>query len=94
MKLVGAKPGFIRKPIVVSNMVNGVLASVVAMLLLSATPYFLTTFEADWGNLVTLVDIAIVFASLLVIGAVICAIAATLAANRFIALDYDDLFTK
>jgi cell division transport system permease protein len=94
MKLVGAKPGFIRKPIVVSNMVNGVLASVVAMLLLSATPYFLTTFEADWGNLVTLVDIAIVFASLMVIGAVICAIAAMLAANRFIALDYDDLFTK
>ena len=39
-------------------------------------------------------DVAIVYAMLLAVGGVICALAAAFAANRFIALDYDELFTK
>ena len=94
MKLVGAKPSFIRKPIVVSNAVNGMIASVIAMALLSAVLYYLIEFEAGWGSLISLTDVAIVYAMLLAVGGVICALAAAFAANRFIALDYDELFTK
>ena len=94
MKLVGAKPSFIRRPIVVSNAVNGIIASIIAMVLLSGVFYYLIEFEAGWGSLISLVDVAVVYGMLLAVGAVICALAAMFAANRFIALDYDDLFTN
>ena len=94
MKLVGAKPSFIRRPIVVSNAVNGIIASIIAMVLLSGVLYYLIEFEAGWGSLISLVDVAVVYGMLLAVGAVICALAAMFAANRFIALDYDELFTN
>lgn len=94
MKLVGAKPSFIRRPIVVSNTVNGIIASIIAMVILSGVLYYLIEFEAGWGSLISLVDVAVVYGMLLAVGAVICALAAMFAANRFIALDYDDLFTN
>ena len=94
MKLVGAKPSFIRRPIVVSNAVNDIIASIIAMVILSGVLYYLIEFEAGWGSLISLVDVAVVYGMLLAVGAVICALAAMFAANRFIALDYDDLFTN
>ena len=94
MKLVGAKPSFIRRPIVVSNAVNGIIASIIAMVLLSGVLYYLIEFEAGWGSVIRLVDVAVVYGMLLAVGAVICALAAMFAANRFIALDYDELFTN
>ena len=94
IKLVGAKPSFIRRPIVVSNAVNGIIASIIAMVILSGVLYYLIEFEAGWGSLISLVDVAVVYGMLLAVGAVICALAAMFAANRFIALDYDDLFTN
>ena len=42
MKLVGATPGFIRRPIVVSCMINGIIAAFVAVGLLSALLYYLS----------------------------------------------------
>ena len=39
MKLVGATPAFIRRPFIVSNVINGIVASVIAMLLLSGCIY-------------------------------------------------------
>lgn len=94
MKLVGAKPSFIRRPIVLSNMVGGVIAAVIASTLLGAALYYLMEFEAGWAELITIFDVAVIFAALLLTGIVICSIAAAIAANRFIGLNYDELFTK
>lgn len=94
MKLVGAKPSFIRRPIVLSNMVGGVIAAVIASTLLGAALYYLVEFEAGWAELITIFDVAVIFAALLLTGIVICSIAAAIAANRFIGLNYDELFTK
>ena len=94
MKLVGANPGFIRRPFVTSSMTTGLIASVIATVLLGAVLYYLVQFEAGWAELITVVDIVIVFVSLTVVGALICGLAAAMAANRFIALNYDDLFTN
>ena len=94
MKLVGAKPSFIRRPIVLSNMVGGVIAAVIASTLLGAALYYLMEFEAGWAELITITDVVVIFAALLLTGIVICSIAAAIAANRFIGLNYDELFTK
>ncbi|MGN0213566.1 MAG: cell division protein FtsX [Muribaculaceae bacterium] len=94
MKLVGAKPSFIRRPIVLSNMVCGIVAAFIASALLAAALYYLVEFESGWSELVCMFDVAVVLCSLFIAGALLCSIAAAFAANRFIGLDYDDLFTK
>lgn len=94
MKLVGATPGFIRRPIVIANALNGIVASLIAMAVLSAAIYYVVEFEAGWSTLIQWMDVAIIYGALLVFGTVICAIAAAISATRFIGLDYDDLFMK
>lgn len=93
MKLVGAKPGFIRKPLVVSSMLNGLIASVVAMGLLTFG-YF--SFQRVVGISLpfTPVDVCFVFAGLLVAGVLICGFAAFAAAGKYIRLNYDELFKR
>ncbi len=95
MKLVGATPAFIRKPIVVSNMLNGVLAACVAIVLLAGMVYYLSIDGVVGAVAVGLVPVdamLAVGAGLVVAGAGLCAAAAYFAANKYIKLDYDKLF--
>lgn len=94
MKLVGATPGFIRRPFVLTNVLNGVIASLVAVLVLGGVIYYIYDTNPDYLALVDMTHVWIVLGSLVAIGILMCAIAATLATNRFIRLNYDDLFTK
>lgn len=94
MKLVGATPGFIRRPFVLTNILNGVISSLVAITLLSGLLYYVVEVNRDYASLVDVTQIGIVYGGILVVGVLMCAIAATLATNRFIRLSYDDLFTK
>ena len=94
MKLVGAKPGFIRRPFVVSNMLNGLIASVVAMALLVAVYFSLARIDYSLTGGFEPVAVAAVFAGLAVIGVLICGIAAFFASNKYIRANYDDLFKK
>ncbi len=95
MKLVGAKPGFIRKPFVVQNMLNGLIAAVVACLVFVG---FYFAAQGMVGSLVgtmfTEAEVAIVFAGLAVVGIAISGIAAFFAATKYIHLNYDDLFKR
>lgn len=93
MQLVGATGNFIRRPFILSNMLSGVLAGVIAGAFLAgaiaAAPYLGISNMTDyvpWGVC------AIVAASLLAVGALICGLAAFLATTRYLRKDYDDLF--
>ena len=94
MKLVGATPGFIRRPFVLQSMVNGLIAACIAMLLLTATLYYVMQFEAGWREFFTLQEVDIVFGLMVVVGVLICSVAAIFAANRYIRIKYDELYTK
>ena len=94
MKLVGATPGFIRRPFVLTNVLNGVIASMVAISVLASGVYYVLNTNPDYASLVDMIHVWIVFGALVVLGILMCAIAATLATNRFIGLNYDELFTK
>lgn len=94
MKLVGATPGFIRRPFVLTNILNGFIASCVAVVILASGVYYLFNSNPDYASLVEISHVGIVFGALILLGVLMCAIAATLATNRFISLDYDELFTK
>ena len=94
MKLVGATPGFIRRPFVLTNVVNGLIASLVAMAMLCGLMYYVVEVNYDYANLIEVKHIVGVCAGLMVVGVMMCALAALLAANRFISLNYDELYTK
>lgn len=95
MKLVGATPGYIRRPIVVSNMMGGVLSALIAIAALAGIVYYAST-DGDIGaEIVALLPVeamAAVAGALVVAGAALCSLAALLAANKYIRLDYDKLF--
>ena len=95
MKLVGATPGFIRRPIVVSCLLNGIIAAVVAVALLGALLYYLSLDDMVGDSLRMLLPIEAVGmagASMLALGALLCGTTAFFAANKYIRLDYDRLF--
>lgn len=94
MKLVGATPGFIRRPFVLTNVVNGLIASLEAMAMLCGLMYYVVEVNYDYANLIEVKHIVVVCAGLMVVGVLMCALAALLAANRFISLNYDELYTK
>lgn len=92
MKLVGATPAFIRKPFIISNIVNGIIGAFIAMALLSGCVYYLLT---EFDNLYTLIDISSlfwVFVIVLLLGVVLTAISAWFAVNRYIRMDRDNLY--
>ena len=95
MKLVGATPGFIRRPIVVSCMINGIIAAFVAVGLLSALLYYLSL-DSLAGDAVReavpLEAVGATAAAMVVLGALLCCATAFFAANKYIRLDYDRLF--
>lgn len=94
MKLVGATSGFIRRPFVMTNVLNGFIASLLAIAMLSGLIYYVVEVNYDYSNLINITQIAMVYLGLIVAGVVMCALAAFLAANRFISLNYDELYTK
>ena len=97
MKLVGATPGFIRRPIVVSCMINGIIAAFVAVGLLSALLYYLGLDSLAGEAVREAVPIEAVgatAAAMVVLGALLCCATAFFAANKYIRLDYDSLFKR
>lgn len=94
MKLVGAKPGFIRWPFVISNMLNGLIAAFVSMLFLLGVYLFLQNIDEALVVSFSALEIVAVFAGLIVLGVLICGLAAFLAADKYIRLSYDDLFKR
>ena len=95
MKLVGAKPGFIRRPFVVQNMINGLIAAVLACLVFVGVYFASQNLTGRlMGTWLDELEVAMVFVGLAVIGVLICGLAAFFAANKYIRLDYDDLFKR
>ncbi|MDE6230477.1 MAG: permease-like cell division protein FtsX [Muribaculaceae bacterium] len=93
MQLVGATNGFIRRPIVVNNLVSGLLAGLLAAGLLA-----LALIGARSGGLPDLIGLigwgafGIVAAAMVLTGMALCSLAALVASTRFLRKDYDELF--
>lgn len=93
MRLVGATNGFIRRPFVLQNMLAGAIAGVIASgvmaAALAASPEAgITIFTAH----VTWPVYGIMAGSLVIIGALLCALAASLATTRYLRKEYGQFF--
>lgn len=92
MKLVGAKSGFIRRPIVITNIINGIIAAIIAIAILSGVLYYAGTIDQYIMSMIGSEIIILVFIALIIAGILICAAAATFATNKYLRNDYDDMF--
>lgn len=92
MKLVGAAGSFIRGPFIRSGLMSGLTAGILASGMLAGIITFArSTYPAvtdclPWASLWWL------FPAMIVVAMTICALASILATNRYLRLDYDDLF--
>ncbi|MDE5728432.1 MAG: permease-like cell division protein FtsX [Duncaniella sp.] len=92
MQLVGATPGFIRKPFLLENLLSGAVAGIIASIAVGATIYGASSIDRNISDAVFPADILAVCGGMFVTGMVICFAASWFACNRYLSLSYDQLF--
>lgn len=92
MKLVGATAAFIRRPFIISNIMQGIMAAFIAVVVLAGLLFYAGTVEPRITASVAWSEAAWVFAALFVVGVLICTLSALLSTNRYLRLGYDDMF--
>lgn len=92
MKLVGATDGFIRRPFLTSNIVSGIVAGIIASAITAALVYYTRSLSGGIGDVVTWETALPVFGGMIILGIIICLIAAFMATNRYLRRSYDDMF--
>lgn len=90
MRLVGATGGFIRRPFVGTAVMCGLIAAAAATAVLAAAVLYISTIFPPLLQLDAL-EYGCVAGGMFVIGIAICAIAAVVATNRYLRMDYDEL---
>ena len=92
MKLVGASRGFIRRPFVLSNLLQGIIAAIVGSALLAGMASYVFTLDPTLQAYVGWPQLAVVFGGMLVVGILLCLLAAWFATQRYLTRSYDELF--
>lgn len=93
MKLVGATNGFIRRPVILNNMLAGLIAGVISSAIIAVS--MVGAKEAglpDIAGYVGWPTFGIVAAGLIAAGLLLCGLASCLSANTYLRKDYDQLF--
>lgn len=83
MRLVGATPAFIRRPFIRYNIVSGLIAGVLAIMMLMGTLYYLEGELAGLEQILRGEGLLIVYGAVLVLGIVLVVLAAWFAVNRY-----------
>lgn len=92
MKLVGATPWFIRKPYIIRGMINGLLAAVLALILLGLLMMYIAR-ETDI-NLFTLSpgSLAGVAGIVIFLGLILTAVSSYMAVGRYLRMKTNDMY--
>lgn len=92
MQLVGATPGFVRRPFLMESLVNGAVAGVIASGIVAVMLAFGMRLDVSVASLLDWPQACAVMAAMVVTGMLICLIAAVFACNRYLSLSYDELY--
>ena len=94
MKLVGATPGFIRRPFLLAGMASGVVAGTLAVAVLACSQFWLASLDPMFEQAINWPDLLMVSAGIMLTGILICTLASALATNRYMRQGYDEMFMK
>ena len=92
MKLVGANWGFIRRPFIWRNMLNGVIAAFVAMGLVTALIYYIQGEISGVISVDKVDNLLIIYGIMLLLGVLITQISAFFSVNKYLRLKAGDLY--
>lgn len=92
MQYVGATRSFIRRPYIMSSVVSGLMAAVVASVLLAVMLVAINARYTPVLQTVTWGYACLVFVALAVVGAILCALASWLATSKYLRKNYDEIF--
>jgi cell division transport system permease protein len=94
MQLVGATENFIRLPFIKKSIVHGVIAAVIADLLLIGTLYLAQQRIPEITALQDINQFAIFFAGVLVLGVILSALSTWISVNKFLRMKVDHLYSN
>jgi cell division transport system permease protein len=92
MQLVGASPGFIRRPFIWKGIVNGIYGAVIAIILISLTIYYVQQQIPEFFQIKDLKLYAEVFGVILLLGILITWISTFFAVHRFIRMRPEKIY--
>lgn len=92
MKLVGATPGFIRRPFIWYNVVSGIFASVLAILMLTGALYYLQSELEGFIRILDVQTLLVVFAAVVILGISLSIVATIFAVNKYLRMEGDRLY--
>ena len=92
MKLVGATSGFIRRPFVKYNIVSGIFASILAILMLTGALYYLQNELKGFIQILDMQTLLVVYVAVFALGIVLSVIATIFAVNKYLRMGVDKLY--
>lgn len=92
MKLVGATKSFIRRPFLISSIIQGLVASLVALALLSCGVLFIRRSFFQLFEIFTWQTLAISAGIVLACGVLLCLLSTYVIVGRLVSMDKDDLY--
>ena len=92
MKLVGATGGFIRKPFVINNIFTGIIAGIIADLIILGVITYFSREYAEIQPIISSMDLIIIFTIVILLGVIISTLATAFAVNRYVKMKSDQLY--
>lgn len=92
MKLVGASWNFIRKPFIRRAIILGLLAGIIAIVVLGIGVYMLMNYEPDVSEVITPEVLVVTAVAVLVFGVVITTLCSWFSVNRFLRMKAGELY--
>ena len=92
MRLVGATNGFIRRPFIVRNIVDGIFAGLLANVLIMGLLYYVGEQYADLRSILQTHDLIYVFATVIILGVVITYLSTVFAVNHYLKMKANHLY--
>ena len=92
MKLVGATSGFIRRPFVKYNIVSGIFASILAILMLTGALYYLQNELKGFIQILDMQTLLLVYVAVFASGIVLSVNATIFAVNKYLRMGVDKLY--
>ena len=92
MQLVGATSGFIRRPFVRYNVLSGILASILAILMLTGVLYYLQNEFQGFIQILDMQTLLLVYVAVFVLGIILSVIATIISVNKYLRMNVDRLY--